>query len=74
MKNIEIARKVARAQANTIILKHWATGEKLECQASWEKKVVECLNANKINFRWQHKIFTMPNGKTYRPDFVLVLF
>lgn len=71
MKNIEIAKKSALAQSTSYILYHWKTGEELICQASWEKLVVEYLNKNKINFRWQSKIFSMPNGKTYRPDLYL---
>lgn len=52
-------------------LKHWNSNEELICVGSYEKSVVEYLNKNKINFRWQHKTFTMPNGKTYRPDLYL---
>jgi len=29
------------------------------------------LNKNRINFRWQHKTFKMPDGRTYRPDMYL---
>jgi len=67
----------ARKANNSIILKHWNTNEELVCQASYEKAVVEYLNANKINFRWQPKTFTTlllkKNGehRTYRPDLYL---
>lgn len=68
MKNMNVAKKCARNQTKSCILYHWKTGEELVCQASWEKSVVEYFNANQINFRWQHKIFTMLDGRTYRPD------
>ena len=57
---------------HSYVLYHWKTGEELICQASYEKAVVEYFNANKINFRWQSKTFTLPDGKhTYRPDLYL---
>jgi len=62
----------AKNSNNSYVLYHWKTGEELICQASWEKAVVEYLNANKINFKWQHKTFKMPNGKTYRPDLYII--
>jgi len=71
MQTLEIALKVAKSSNNSIILVHWKTNEELVCQASYEKAVVEYLNINKINFRWQSKTFMMPNGKTYRPDLYL---
>ena len=67
----------AKSQTNSYILYHWKTGEELICQASYEKKVVEYLNINKINFRWQPKTFTTTiftsksKAKTYRPDLYL---
>lgn len=33
--------------------------------------MVEYLNINKINFRWQPRSFIMPNGKKYYPDLYL---
>ena len=68
MQNIKIALMAAKSQNNSYVLYHWKTGEELVCQASWEKKVVEYFNENEINFRWQSRVFKMPNGKTYRPD------
>jgi len=67
----------AKNTNNSAILRHWKTDEELICQASYEKAVVEYLNANKINFRWQSKTFKTPflklNGekRTYRPDLYL---
>jgi len=68
MKNKNISKKCAKNQANSYTLYHWKTNEELICQASYEKRVVEYFNKNKINFRWQSKIFSMPDGRTYRPD------
>lgn len=56
---------------NSYVLYHWKNNEELICQGSYEKRVVEYLNNNKINFRWQPKIFIMPDGRTYRPDLYL---
>jgi hypothetical protein len=67
-KNRDIALKTAKSLRNAYILNHWKTGEEVVCVASYEKKVVEYFNKNKIDFHWQPKVFQMPNGKTYRPD------
>lgn len=70
-QNHEIALKTARSSKNVYILKHWKTGEELVCQAGWEKKVVEYLNLNMINFRWQPRTFKVVvdnKMRTYRPD------
>jgi len=45
--------------------------KELVCVGSYERRVVDYLNINEINFRWQSKTFMMPNGKTYRPDLYL---
>jgi len=61
----------ARVRNNRYTIKHWKTNKELVCQGSWEKLVVEYLNKNNINFRWQPRSFTMPNGKKYYPDLYL---
>lgn len=69
--------KRAKSSSNSFVLYHWKTGEELVCVASYEKRVVEHLNINKINFEWQSKTFTTniltKTGKlsTYRPDLYL---
>jgi hypothetical protein len=70
-QNKEVALKQARSANNSYIKFHWKTNEELVCQGSWEAKTVDHLNTNKIEYDWQPKIFTMPNGKTYRPDLLL---
>lgn len=65
----------AKKSNYSYIIQHWKTGEELVCVASYEKAVVEYLNLNKINFRWQPKTFklTLSDGSTttYRPDIYL---
>ncbi len=72
----KMALKASRAQNNSHLLKHWKTGEEVVCVGSYEKRVIEYLNSNKINYKWQHKIFEMRllSGKktTYRPDLYLI--
>lgn len=48
--------------------KHWKTKEKLVCQGSWERKVVQYMNEFKFDYFWQPKTFTTSFGKKYRPD------
>ena len=68
----EKSLKSARKLNERFIRNHWKTGKELVCQASWEAKVVDYLNINRIDFIWQHKAFFMPDGQTYRPDFFWV--
>lgn len=71
-KVFDFALKAARSMKNSYTLYHWLTKEVIICQGSYEKKVVEYLNQNKIKYQWQSKIFTLPDGKTYRPDLYLI--
>jgi len=67
----EVALKASRSSKNSYIKKHWQTGETLVCTGSWEARTVDKLNNDMIRFEWQPKVFDMPDGKTYRPDFYL---
>lgn len=71
-QNKNIALKVAKKVNNPSIFFHWQTNEELVCQGSYEAKVVDYLNKNKINYRWQPEVFQLSTGKTYRPDLYLV--
>jgi hypothetical protein len=68
MQDTTQALKVARSQNNKYIEKHWKTGEDLVCIARYEVATVRWLNKNRIDFLWQPRTFTLPNGHTYRPD------
>ena len=72
LQNNEIALKQQKSNLKNTAKIHWKTGEELVCQASYEPKVVNYLNFNKIEYEWQPKTFEMPNGKTYRPDLFLI--
>lgn len=70
--------KATKQLNNHYILYHWKTNEEIICVASYEKRVIENLNKNHIDFKWHPEIFKMPpdeNGKikTYRPDLYLIL-
>lgn len=54
-----IRRKVVLKDRKTTILRHWKTGEKVLCQAGYEKACVEYFNKNKIDFEWQVE-FSIP--------------
>jgi hypothetical protein len=69
-KNKEIAKKMARGQTAATCEKHWKTGESCVCVGSYERAVIQFLNANKIDYVWQIP-FTMPNGKVYICDLLL---
>jgi hypothetical protein len=71
MKNPEIALKVARHSNNSLVLKHWFSNEDVVCIASYEVAVIEYLNSCRIDYNWQPQIFTMYDGRTYRPDLYL---
>lgn len=71
-KNLDIALRAAKGMNRVFINFHWKTKQELICQGSWEFKVVDYLNINKINYLWQPIVFTLSDGKTYRPDLYLV--
>jgi hypothetical protein len=77
-QNKETALKASKTTNHTYLVYHWKTDEEIVCKASYELKVAEYLNANKIDFEWQPRIFTTPfltskgNLSTYRPDLFLV--
>lgn len=49
----EIARRARRAVTNMVILKHWKTGEDIECTGCFEYGVINKLNALEIDYKWQ---------------------
>jgi hypothetical protein len=57
VKHISQVREIALRQkksARKVIEKtNWKTGEKIYCIGSYESKVVDYLNFNKIEFKWQ---------------------
>lgn len=77
LQNLEVARKNAQAQNKSFKLKHWRSADELVCVGSYERKVVEWLNKNKIDFLWQPKVFKtdirtdLGVCKTYQPDLYL---
>jgi hypothetical protein len=78
MQNRDIAIRSALKSKETVVRVHWKTGEELICQASWEPKIVDYLNSNKVEYEWQSRIFKTPiltpkgNSSTYRPDLFLI--
>jgi hypothetical protein len=71
-QNKDIALKCAKAQRQNITKQHWKTNELIDCCGSYECKVVDYLNINKINYLWQPEVFKLSTERTYRPDFYLV--
>jgi|ERR1035437_3614991 hypothetical protein len=77
-QNKEIADRTAKSSNNSCIKIHWKTGEELVCKASYEPKVIDYLNANKIEYSWQPRVFDTPilslTGKNtvYTPDLLLI--
>lgn len=47
---------------------HWKTGAVVPCVASYELAAVRWMNSRQFEYEWQATTFTMPNGRTYRPD------
>jgi hypothetical protein len=72
LQNPEIALKQAKSSNLTVMRIHWKTGIELVCQGSYESSVVDYLNKIQADYLWQPKVFTLPSGKTYRPDLFLV--
>lgn len=71
-KNKGIRLKAVRASNKTHHVVYWETGEILELEG-WEDLAAEYWNKNKIRYITQKDFdcFTMPDGRTYTPDFYL---
>ena len=65
-----IAKKQAKSVNTSHTLTHWKTAEELVCVGSYEKRVVEHLNQNQIDFDFQIP-FKMPDGRVYFCDLYL---
>lgn len=65
-------KKFLRSSRRRFYVKHWQTRERLICIGTWERDVVRKLNKDRVHYLWQPKTFRLPNGKTYRPDLLLV--
>lgn len=70
LQNKDLFLKATKSSNYRYDLLHWKTGEELVCVGSWEKRVVEYLNNNKIDFNFQVP-FSMPSGKRYFVDLYL---
>ncbi len=73
VQNKDIAIRIARTANKITDIPHWQTGQLVPCHGSYEVKTVQYFNKNQIEFEAQSRVFAMPNGKTYRPDFYLTL-
>jgi len=72
MHKKEFFDKSAKAMNRSFTKIHWRTGESLICVGTYECFIVDYLNDNKIDFKWQTNIFTLPDSRTYRPDLYLI--
>lgn len=48
-----------------------ADGRKVWLRSSWEKRVAEYLDAHSMRWEYEYRRFSLPNGRTYLPDFWL---
>jgi hypothetical protein len=58
----------ARKMNTARIIYHWKTNEEIVCVGSYEFKVIQWLNLNRIQYTWKPKTFILPSGKKYTPD------
>jgi len=71
MKNRDVALKNAKSRNDSSTLFHWKTGEEIVCVGSYERIVIEYLNKNCIDYKWQIP-FELSNGKTFIIDLFLI--
>jgi hypothetical protein len=71
-KNAQIALRAAVGTNSVSQLNHWKTDEELLCVGSYELAVVRWLNAHQHGYEWQPGPFMMPDGRTYRPDALIL--
>lgn len=68
MKHPLIQDKTARSSNRKSIKYHWKNNTELICVGSYEAAVVEWLNINRYDYKWQPNPFVMPDSRTYRLD------
>jgi hypothetical protein len=69
MQDLVIGLRSSKGANNRYTKYHWKTGDKLICQGSYERDVVDYLNQEQINYKWQPRSFKTPLNSFYRPDF-----
>lgn len=68
----EIRLKAAKSARKIIEIIHWKTSEAVPCYGTWEYKVAEYFNNNKIDYEKEKKVFKLQDlNQTYTPDFYL---
>lgn len=70
MKCPKLALKNAKSQNKYTETYHWKTGEVIGCIGSYERKTVDYLNNNRIEYKWQPVVINL-GDTTYRPDLYL---
>lgn len=69
-QNRNFSLKAAKSQRLSYTLYHWKSNEEIICRANYEKKTVEWLNKNKIDYDWQIP-FKIYDGRIYFVDLFL---
>lgn len=64
--------KAAKKQNTSKTLFHWKDGSQIDCVGSYEVKVIEWLNINKMEYLWKPKTFLLASGRKYTPDLFIV--
>src|SRR5262249_34937096 len=73
-----IRDRSAKTRRNAVVKKHWKTGDDIVCVGSYERAVVDWLNDNHVDFRWQVPVLIeapAPDcliGRTYFVDLYVV--
>lgn len=67
---VEAFATKAMKTSSTKVMRHWKTKKNIYCCGSYEEKVVEWLNSNKIDYDWQIH-FNLSKDETYRIDLFL---
>lgn len=63
----EIYSKAKKSMRRSTCLTHWKTNEEVVCVGTYETRVVEHLNQEKIDFEWQ-PLIELPSGMKYYCD------
>jgi hypothetical protein len=64
----ELILKRMKSASDSSIKIHWKDNSELICKGGWEPRIIDYLNSNKVNYKWQVP-FKLLDTRTYIVDF-----
>lgn len=63
--------RCSKSANNAVTIKNWENGDEVLCHGGYELEVALYFNRKRIRYVSKAHVFTLPDGRTYCPDFYL---